>query len=87
MTDVEIYSSMFCGFCNRAKELLAAKGVAFTEFDVSLDAGKRREMLARSGGRRTVPQIFIGGRHVGGWNELSGLERKGELDRLLGIAS
>ena len=87
MTDVEIYSSMFCSFCSRAKDLLAGKGVGFTEFDISLDARKLGEMLERSGGRRTVPQIFIGGRHVGGWTELAGLERNGELDRLLGITS
>ena len=87
MTDVEIYSSMCCSFCTRAKELLADKGIPFTEFDISADAQKLREMLERSGGRRTVPQIFIAGRHVGGWTELAGLDRNGELDRLLGIAS
>lgn len=87
MTDVEIYSSMFCGYCNRAKQLLSNKGVAFTEFEVSMDAGKRQEMMERCGGRSTVPQIFIGGRHVGGWDDLAGLERSGELDGLLGLAS
>ena len=83
MTRVEIYSSMFCGYCSNAKRLLKDKGVEFTEFDVSLDATKLQEMLSRSGGRRTVPQIFIGGAHIGGYKELAALDRAGKLDSLL----
>lgn len=66
-----------------AKRLLASKGVTFEEVAVDRDAEKRDEMLARSGGRRTVPQIFIGDRHVGGFDDLAALDRKGELDPLL----
>jgi glutaredoxin 3 len=83
MVDVEIYTRMLCGYCMRAKALLSRKGVAFREFDASFDAEKRKEMIARTGGATTFPQIFIDGRHVGGCDELHALERKGELDRLL----
>jgi glutaredoxin 3 len=85
MKTVEIYSSTFCGACNRAKELLTRKGVPFTEIETSIDAGKRQEMQERSGGRMTIPQIFIGGAHVGGFNELAELDRAGKLDAMLGI--
>ena len=86
MAHVEIYSSMFCPFCHRAKRLLSAKGVAFDEIDVDTDAGRRREMTARADGRRTVPQIFIDGAHVGGSDDLAVLDRSGRLDELLGLA-
>jgi len=86
MKSVEIYSSTFCGPCNRAKELLTRKGVAYTEIDISADAGKRREMTDRSGGRTSVPQIFIGGAHVGGFQDLLELDRRGRLDEMLGLA-
>ena len=83
MAKVEIYSSMFCGFCHRAKMLLKRKGVDFTEFDVLMNGAKRREMVERAGGRTSVPQIFIDGAHIGGSDELAALEASGELDRLL----
>ena len=85
MTDerVVVYSQPFCGYCSAAKRLLSAKGAAFTEIDVLFEAGRRDEMISRSGGRRTVPQIFIDGRHIGGYDDLSALDRAGELDRLL----
>ena len=66
MTDIEIYTTPLCGYCHAAKRLLSAKGAAFAEIDVSRDPALRAAMVGRSGGRRTVPQIFIGGRHVGG---------------------
>ena len=78
-----VYSQPFCGYCVAAKRLLTEKGAAFTEVDVTFDSERRSEMLERSGGRRTVPQIFIDGRHVGGYDDLSALDQAGELDRLL----
>lgn len=86
MAKVEIYSTMWCGYCARARALLQRKGVAFEDIDVDADSDKRDEMIQRAGGRRTVPQIFIDGRHVGGSDELAALERAGKLDALLGIA-
>jgi glutaredoxin 3 len=86
MAKVEIYSTMWCGYCARARALLQRKGVAFEDFDVDADGDKRDEMIQRAGGRRTVPQIFIDGRHIGGSDELAALERAGKLDALLGIA-
>ena len=83
MSKVEIYASMFCPFCHQAKRLLGAKGVDFDEIDVDRDPDARALMTERAGGRRTVPQIFIGDRHVGGCDELYALERAGELDPLL----
>ncbi len=83
MALVEIYSSPSCGFCCRAKHLLNTKEALFTEIDVSMDAERRAEMEQRSGGRYTVPQIFINDMHVGGCDELYALERAGELDQLL----
>jgi len=84
MARVTIYTSMMCGYCSAAKELLTGKGVAFEEIDVSFDPDGRRVMSERAGGRRTVPQIFIGQTHVGGCSELYALERAGGLDPLLG---
>ncbi len=83
MTAVTIYTTPFCGYCYSAKRLLAQKGVAFEEIDVSYDRARREEMVRRAGGRRTVPQIFIGDRHVGGCDDLHILDAKGELDGLL----
>jgi glutaredoxin 3 len=82
---VEIYTKMFCGFCVRAKRLLSAKGVDFVEHDISLGGKKRDEMLARKPDARTVPQIFIDGKAIGGSDELAALERSGKLDALLGL--
>ncbi len=83
MKPVEIYTTPLCGFCHAAKRLLDKKGVAYTEIDVAADPGRRPEMIERSGGRRTVPQIFIGDTHVGGCDDLFELESDGELDKLL----
>ena len=79
---ITVYSASWCPYCQRAKALLREKGLAFTEIDVDEDPGRRAEMLARSG-RRTVPQIFIGDRHVGGCDDLYASDRSGELDRLV----
>jgi len=84
MAEVTIYTTGLCGFCYRAKALLKAKGVAFEEIDVTFSPGKRAEMRAKAGGSGSVPQIWIGERHVGGSDELYALERSGELDALLG---
>lgn len=84
---IEIYTSPFCGYCYRAKKLLEQKGAAFTEFDVMADSSLRDVMVKRAGGRSTVPQIFIDGRHVGGCDELYALDRQGGLDPMLKGAS
>jgi glutaredoxin 3 len=83
MADVVIYTRPFCGFCARALSLLSQKGVAFTEIEAGMDPDKRREMVQRSGGRSTFPQIFIGGTHIGGCDEMMALERAGKLDPML----
>ena len=83
MPRVEMYTKMFCPYCARAKRLLADKGVEVEEHDITLGGSRRDEMLARSNGRHTVPQIFIGDRHVGGSDDLAALEAAGELDPLL----
>lgn len=83
MAEVTIYSSFLCGFCHRAKQLLKRKGVAFDEIDVMQEPARKQEMIERANGRHTVPQIFINGRHVGGWDELYALDREGKLDNLL----
>jgi len=86
MAKVEIYSTMWCGYCARARALLQKKGVSFDEIDVESDTARRDEMIKRAGGRMTVPQIFIDGAHVGGSDELAALERAGKLNALLGLA-
>ncbi len=83
MKAVEIYTTPLCGYCHAAKRLLTKKGVGFREIDVSADAGLRAKMMERAGGRRTVPQIFIGGAHVGGCDDLHALEADGKLDPML----
>jgi glutaredoxin 3 len=83
MPNVEIYTSPLCGFCHAAKRLLTDKGIAFTEHDVMRAPEKRQEMLSRANGRHTVPQIFIGDRHIGGYDDMAALERDGKLDPLL----
>jgi glutaredoxin 3 len=83
MPRVEIYTKMFCPYCTRAKRLLSEKGVDFEEHDITLGGSRRDEMLGRSNGRHTVPQIFIDGRHVGGSDDLAALEAAGRLDPLL----
>jgi len=83
MVKVEIYTTPICPYCTRAKALLKRKGVAFDEIDVTMVPGAREEMVNRSGGKRTVPQIFISGDGIGGSDELHALESQGALDRLL----
>lgn len=82
MAEVEIYTTMFCPYCVRAKKLLETKGVGFTEIDVT-SASKRAAMMDRADGRHTVPQIFIDGVGVGGSDELAALEASGKLDAML----
>jgi glutaredoxin 3 len=80
---VEIYTKTFCGFCWRAKHLLDSKGIDYREISVDFGGEAKQEMIQRSDGRTTVPQIFIDGRHIGGCTELVSLERDGRLDELL----
>jgi len=80
---VEVYTTSYCPYCIRAKSLLKRKGVAFEEIDVSGDPALREKMIELSGGRRTVPEIFINGRIIGGYDELRALEAAGRLDPLL----
>ncbi len=84
MAKIEIYTTPFCGFCLAAKGLLDEKKAEFSEYNMD-SAEKRASMIRRANGRRTVPQIFIDGVHVGGYDDLSALERAGKLDPLLGI--
>lgn len=83
MQAVDIYTSPTCGFCHAAKRLLRNKGVAFTEIDIRAHPDRKPEMINRSGGRYTVPQIFIGDTHVGGCDDLFALDNRGALDPLL----
>ena len=83
---VTIYTKPFCPYCSRALMLLREKGVDFTEIEAAWDPEKKREMVQRSGGRMTFPQIFIGDRHIGGCDDMMELEDSGELDRLLEAA-
>ncbi len=83
MLRITLYTTPYCGYCRAAKALLQRKGHGFTEIDVSGDLAKREEMIARALGGRTVPQIFIGDRHIGGYEELAQLEREAKLDALL----
>jgi glutaredoxin 3 len=80
---VEVYTTSYCPYCVRAKSLLRSKGVAFEEIDVSSDSALREKMIEMSGGRRTVPEIFINGKIIGGYDELRALEDEGGLDPLL----
>ena len=83
MSQIEIYTTRYCPYCHAAKRLLSRKGVEFSEIVVSGDAQRRSEMVTRANGRMTVPQIFIGSIHVGGFDDLSALDREGRLDPLL----
>ena len=84
--EIVMYSSGWCPYCDRARGLLERKGVAFREIKVDEDSAQRDIMLKRSGGRRSVPQIFIGDRYVGGFDDLYALDKAGEFDKLLGRA-
>jgi len=83
MKPVEIYTSPYCGYCHAAKRLLQSKGVSYSEIDVMKDPHRKQEMIQRANGGRTVPQIFIGPDHIGGYDDLSALDRAGRLDALL----
>jgi glutaredoxin 3 len=83
MRPVEIYTTPFCPYCHAAKRLLQKKGADYTEIDVSRDPDLRVKMTQRANGRRTVPQIFIGGQHVGGSDDLHALDHAGKLDPML----
>ena len=83
MADIVIYTKPGCGYCHAAKALLDGKGADYIEIVASTDPAKKQEMIQRSGGRMTFPQIFIDGKHVGGSDDLHALDRRGELDPLL----
>jgi glutaredoxin 3 len=83
MTDITIYTKSWCPYCAAAKKLLEEKGIAFTEIDIEAKPEKRAEMIQKAGGRTTVPQIFIGDRHVGGCDDLYALDDRGQLEPLL----
>lgn len=83
MAKVEIYTKAFCPYCARAMRLLGGKGVRPEEYDLTMGGPRRAEMIERSGGRMTVPQVFIDGRHIGGSDDLAALDGRGELDSLL----
>ena len=85
MAHVTIYTRPFCGYCSRALSLLAEKGADFTEIEAGMDPTLRQEMVRRSGGRNTFPQIFVGEKHIGGCDEMMTLEREGKLDALLAV--
>ena len=83
MAEVEMYATSWCPYCMRARALLRNKGVAFSDIDIEEEPERRREMVRRSGGRTSVPQIFINGEHIGGSDELHALDRAGRLDEKL----
>jgi len=83
MKQIEIYTTPYCGYCQAAKRLLKQKSASYSEVNVSAQPERRAEMTQRADGGRTVPQIFIGGRHIGGCDELYQLERSGKLDSYL----
>ncbi|MHC8324563.1 glutaredoxin 3 [Pseudomonas sp. LB1P83] len=84
MNNVTMYTTSVCPYCRNAKALLAGKGIKAKEINVEASPERLREMVAKSG-RRSVPQIFIGGRHIGGFDDMAALERTGRLDALLGL--
>jgi glutaredoxin 3 len=84
MAEVQLYTTMWCPYCARARALLDRKGVAYTEIDIIENPERRSEMIQRAGGRTSVPQIFIDGEHIGGSDELVALDRDGQLDEKLG---
>lgn len=86
MAKVTIYTRAFCPYCSRALQLLSHKGADFTEIDAGMDAEKRAEMISKSGGGRTYPQIFVGDVHIGGFDDMNALDKRGELDKLLAAA-
>lgn len=87
MARVEMYTTMWCPYCSRARALLEKKGVAFEEISLDEEPGRRAEMIERAHGGRTVPQIFIGGEHIGGCDDMVALDRAGKLDAKLGLGA
>ena len=85
MAEVELYTTMYCPYCTRARALLQRKGVAYVDIDIAEEPTRRDEMIRRAQGRSTVPQIFINGEHIGGYDDLAALDRAGKLDPKLGI--
>ena len=83
MAEITMYARSWCPYCRAAKELLDSKGVPYNEIDIESAGGARQEMIQKAGGRTSVPQIFIDGRHVGGCDDLYALDGRGELDKLL----
>lgn len=83
MKPVRIYTTTYCGFCVRAKQLFDKKGVAYEEIDVTQDDALRTKLVEMTGGQRTVPQIWIGDTHVGGYSDVAALDRDGRLDPML----
>lgn len=86
MAKIEVFTKFFCPYCSRAKALLERKGVDYQEIDLTMDRAGFDAMVERAGGARTVPQIFIDGKHVGGSDDLAALDARGGLDPLLGLA-
>jgi glutaredoxin 3 len=86
MPDIEIYTQPWCPFCERAMHILTTKGVKFREIDAPNGSAARREARERSGGRTSVPQIFIDGDHIGGCDDMIALDRAGKLNTILGVA-
>ena len=86
MAEVELYTTPFCPYCTRARALLDRKGIVFTDIDITEEPGRRAEMIRRAGGRTSVPQIFIDGKHIGGSDELVALDHAGKLDVKLGTS-
>ena len=87
MPKIEIYTQPFCGYCYRAKKLLDDKGVEYEEIDIMEQPARRSEMVERAEGRTSTPQIFIDGKALGGSDDMAAMNRKGELDTLLGLSS
>ncbi len=85
MKNVEIYTGPLCAFCDAAKRLLARNNIPYQEINIALEEGKMDEMLSKSNGKKTIPQIFFDEHHVGGFEELRALEKEGKLNSLLGI--
>lgn len=85
MAEVEIYTTFWCPYCSAAKALLTKKGISFREIDAPSGSPARAEAMSRSGGRTTVPQVFVDGRPLGGYDDIAALDRAGKLDPVLGL--
>lgn len=85
MAEIEIYTTPFCPFCSRAKQLLSSKGVEYTEIDVMMSSSKRRKMSEMAGGATSVPQIFVDGKHIGDCDGIHAMDARGQLDSALGL--